>query len=151
MKKKLLLLAFFSLALLVTPAVIPPIITAQETITAADADKYVGQKATVCGIVASATFSTRSKGQPTFLNLDQPYPRQIFTVVIWGKDREYFSSPPEIAYRGKRADTMKQLAVKVPEEVHRALKIKAAEEGKSVAVIVEGIIREYLIKGGRNG
>jgi predicted HicB family RNase H-like nuclease len=46
---------------------------------------------------------------------------------------------------------MKQLAVKVPEEVHRALKIKAVEEGKSVAVIVEGIIREYLVKGGRNG
>ena len=50
----------------------------------------LGQKATVCGIVASATFLSRSKGQPTFLNLDQPYPRQIFTAVIWGKDREYF-------------------------------------------------------------
>ena len=65
-----------------------------------------------------------------------------------GKRQGIFHSPPEIAYRGKRADTMKQLAVKVPEEVHRALKIKAAEEGKSVAVIVEGIIREYLVKRG---
>jgi hypothetical protein len=86
------------LALLIHPAVI----TAQETITAAEADKYVGQKATVFGMVASATFLSRSKGQPTFLNLDQPYPRQIFTAVIWGNDRGYFTSPPEIAYRGKR-------------------------------------------------
>jgi hypothetical protein len=62
----------------------------------------VGQKATVCGIVASASFSSKSKGQPTFLNLDQPYPRQVFTAVIWGKDRSYFSSPPELAYRGKQ-------------------------------------------------
>jgi hypothetical protein len=53
-------------------------------------------------MVASATFLSRSKGQPTFLNLDQPYPRQIFTAVIWGNDRGYFTSPPEIAYRGKR-------------------------------------------------
>jgi hypothetical protein len=79
-----------------------PAFAQENTITPADADKYVGQKATVCGIVASATFSSRTKGQPTFLKLDQPYPRQIFTVVIWGKDRGYFSRPLEVAYRGKR-------------------------------------------------
>lgn len=43
------------LALLIHPTVVP----AQETITAAEADKYVGQKATVCGIVASATEVSR--------------------------------------------------------------------------------------------
>jgi len=79
-----------------------PAFAQENTITPADADKYVGQKATVCGIVASAAFASRSRGQPTFLNLDQPYPRQVFTAVIWGKDRRYFSSPPEVAYRGKR-------------------------------------------------
>jgi DNA/RNA endonuclease YhcR with UshA esterase domain len=100
MKRKIT--ALLGLVLVLALLTHPTVITAQETITAADANKYVGQKATVCGIVASATFSSRSKGQPTFLNLDQPYPRQIFTVVIWGKDRRYFSSPPEIAYRGKR-------------------------------------------------
>ena len=95
--------ALLGLVLVLALLIHPTVITAQEnTITAADAIKYVGQKATVCGIVASATFSSRSKGQPTFLNLDQPYPRQNFTAVIWGKDRGYFSSPPEIAYRGKR-------------------------------------------------
>jgi predicted HicB family RNase H-like nuclease len=47
----------------------------------------------------------------------------------------------------KPKQIMKQLSAKIPEEVHRALKIKAAEEGKSVAVIVEGLIREYIQKG----
>jgi plasmid stability protein len=48
----------------------------------------------------------------------------------------------------KMTDGMKQLGARGPEEVHRALKIRAAEEGRSVAVIVEGLIREYLTKGG---
>jgi len=47
----------------------------------------------------------------------------------------------------KPPSNLKQLVTRVPEEVHRALKIRAAEEGKSVAVIVEGLIREYLVKG----
>lgn len=47
----------------------------------------------------------------------------------------------------KQPNTNKQLVVRVPEEVHRALKVRAAEKGKSVAVIVEGLIREYLVKG----
>ena len=47
----------------------------------------------------------------------------------------------------KPKESMKQLVARVPVEVHKALKIRAAEEGKSVAVIVEGLIREYLTKG----
>jgi plasmid stability protein len=47
----------------------------------------------------------------------------------------------------KLNDGMKQLVARVPVEVHKALKIRAAEEGRSVAVIVEGLIREYLTKG----
>ena len=31
--------------------------------------------------------------QPTFLNLDQPFPQQIFTVVIFGSDRSKFGEP----------------------------------------------------------
>jgi len=52
----------------------------------------------------------------------------------------------------KLNDGMKQLVARVPVEVHRALKIRAAEEGKSAAVIVEGLIRHYLLHGsGRCG
>jgi DNA/RNA endonuclease YhcR with UshA esterase domain len=92
----------FGLVLTSAILIAPAIVTAQESISAADAAKYVGRKATVCGIVASATFSSRTEGQPTFLDLDQPSPRQTFTAVIWGEDRSGFSSSPEVAYRGKR-------------------------------------------------
>jgi len=52
----------------------------------------------------------------------------------------------------KLNDGMKQLVARVPVEVHKALKIRAAEEGKSAAVIVEGLIRHYLLHGsGRCG
>ena len=43
-----------------------------------------------------------------------------------------------------KPNSMKQLTVRVPEEVHRNLKIQAAEEGLPVAVIVEALIRQYL-------
>ena len=41
----------------------------------------------------------------------------------------------------------KQLTVRVPVEVHRALKVRAAEEGRSLAVIIEGLVRGYLTEG----
>jgi micrococcal nuclease len=74
---------------------------AQQTITSDDAAKFIGQQKTVCGTVASAHFATKSKGQPTFINLDKPYPNQVFTVLIWGSDRSKFEKPPETLYSGK--------------------------------------------------
>ena len=52
--------------------------------------------------VHHATFASCVQGQPTFLNLNEPYPRQIFTVVIWGRDRHFFNNAPEVLYRGKK-------------------------------------------------
>ena len=69
-------------------------------INAREAASYIGKNVTVCGAVASAKYAFRSKGQPTFLNLDEPYPHQIFTVLIWGSDRPAFAKP-EIYYSGK--------------------------------------------------
>jgi hypothetical protein len=71
-------------------------------ISATEAHKFIGETKTVCGTVASTFYSVRSKGQPTFLNLDQPYPNQIFTVVIWGSDRNKFKNPPEVFFKDKR-------------------------------------------------
>jgi hypothetical protein len=34
--------------------------------------KCIGRQKTVCGTVASAHFAAKSKGQPTFINLDKP-------------------------------------------------------------------------------
>jgi len=64
-----------------------------------EAGKHAGETATVCGVVASARFSERSKSQPTFLNLGRPYPNQVFTVVIFGRDRVKFGTPESTLLR----------------------------------------------------
>ena len=69
---------------------------AQAAISPKDAVNHVGENARVCGLVASATYAQRTKGAPTFLNLDQPYPKQVFTAVIWGSSRSSFAAPPEL-------------------------------------------------------
>jgi micrococcal nuclease len=67
----------------------------QLSISAAQARNHVGERATVCGNVASAHYAARSRGNPTLINLDKPYPNQIFTVLIWGSDRPKFGDPEE--------------------------------------------------------
>jgi DNA/RNA endonuclease YhcR with UshA esterase domain len=74
---------------------------AQNSISAVQAKEHVGEKATVCGEVVSTHYAASSRGGPTFINLDKPYPNQIFTVVIWGSDRPKFGDP-ESMYRSKR-------------------------------------------------
>ncbi len=74
--------------------------TDAEAISAAEAKNHIGEVATVCGKVVSARYAASSRGRPTFLNVDKPYPEQVFTVVIWGDDRAKFGQPEE-DYRGK--------------------------------------------------
>ncbi len=64
-------------------------------ITAAQAKNHIGQKATVCGRIVGIHFVSSGKGQPTFMHMDEQYPDQIFTVVIWGADRLKFGRPEE--------------------------------------------------------
>jgi hypothetical protein len=52
---------------------------AQKKLTAAEAKEHFGDNATVCGEVVTTRYAASSKGEPTFLNLDKPYPNQIFT------------------------------------------------------------------------
>jgi hypothetical protein len=74
---------------------------AQKRLTADEAKDHIGEEAVVCGTVASTRYAASSRGQPTFLNLDKPYPNQVFTVVIWGRNRDKFGKP-EADYRDKR-------------------------------------------------
>jgi hypothetical protein len=62
-------------------------------LTAEQAKDHVGENATVCGKVVDSHYASRSRGEPTFLNLDKRYPNQIFTIVIWGSDRPKFGDP----------------------------------------------------------
>ncbi|MGH8146767.1 MAG: hypothetical protein ACREPY_10575 [Rhodanobacteraceae bacterium] len=64
-------------------------------LSAAQAAQHIGDKATVCGVVASAHYAADVEGQPTFVNLDKPWPNPIFTIVIWGDYRGRFATPPE--------------------------------------------------------
>jgi hypothetical protein len=69
---------------------------AQKSISAAEAKTHVGERATVCGDVVSTRYAARSRGSPTFINLDKPYPNQIFTVLVWGTDRPKFGDPERL-------------------------------------------------------
>ena len=90
------------IALSLTLFTLFPILHAQENyITPEDAYKYIGETKTVCGTVASATYAVRSRGKPTFLNLNKPYPNHVFTIVIWGSNRGKFKNPPEVFFKGK--------------------------------------------------
>src|SRR5262244_3934534 len=70
-------------------------------LTSAEAKNHIGERSTVCGNVVSAHYAARTKGNPTFLNLDEPYPKQIFTILIWGSDRDKFGNP-EAKFQNKR-------------------------------------------------
>ena len=89
------LLKWFLLTILVTTTA-----SAQQKLQPSEAKAHIGQTATVCGIVASTRYAASTKGQPTFLNLDKPYPYHVFTVVIWGESRSKFGSESE--YKDKR-------------------------------------------------
>lgn len=80
------------IALVLCVIVVAPI--SAQTISAGDAKNHVGEKATVCGKVAGERTATSSKGVPTFINLDAPYPNQIFTILIWGEDRPHVGTLP---------------------------------------------------------
>src|SRR5262249_5595041 len=90
------------------------------TLSTSEASKHAGEDATVCGIVAGVHTATSSRGSPTFVNLDKPYPNQVFTILIWGDDLRKFSPAPS-TWDGKRvcATGTIQLYRGVPEIVAR--------------------------------
>lgn len=65
----------------------------------AQALSKVGSKVSIIGKVVSAKFAAKS--QATFLNLDQSFPHQLFTVTIWKDARRNFSYKPEDDLNGK--------------------------------------------------
>jgi len=85
------LLCVFIMAALILSAFGPT--PAQHKLAAAEAKDHIGETATVCGNVASTHYAASTKGHPTFINLDKPYPQQIFTILIWGENRARFGTP----------------------------------------------------------
>jgi len=85
---------------------------ADTRLTADQAKDHIGEVATVCGTVVSPKYAVSSHRSPTFLNLDRPYPQQVFTILIWGDDRPKFGTP----------------------EVTQANALASREKSKSIAV-----------------
>jgi hypothetical protein len=88
--KKSILLALLSLTM--------PLLRAQ-SIAAAEANNHVGETTTVCGKVSGIHTAAGSKGKPTFINFDKPYPSQDFTVMIWDDERAAFGNLEKYAGR----------------------------------------------------
>jgi hypothetical protein len=59
----------------------------------------VGTTVSIIGKVVSTKFIPKS--QSTFLNLDQSFPNQIFSINIWKNGRRNFSYKPEENLKGK--------------------------------------------------
>ena len=57
-----------------------------------------GKNVTICGKVVSTKLS---KNGHTFLNLDQAFPNQIFSVTIWKSNNVNFSFQPHIKLNDK--------------------------------------------------
>ena len=82
-------------------ALLLPAVGRAQSAAPQDAARYASQTATVCGVVASARYALRTRAQPTFLNLGQPYQHQAFTVTIFGDERPKFGEP-EVPFANKR-------------------------------------------------
>jgi hypothetical protein len=85
-----------SIAVIVAGLLSGPVLAQQEDIVRAhQAIDHAGEYAMVCGVIASARYNKESKGAPTYLNFDKPYPGQDFSAIIFAKNRKNFSPEPE--------------------------------------------------------
>jgi len=66
-----------------------------DMVRAFEAREHAGEYAMVCGVIASAKYLQGSRGAPTYLNFDKPYPDSEFSAIIFGKNRKNFSPDPE--------------------------------------------------------
>jgi endonuclease G len=56
---------------------------------------FIGEDACVCGKVVGTKYMENGSNNPTYINLDKKFPNQLFTVMIFGKDRNNFNYSPE--------------------------------------------------------
>jgi hypothetical protein len=59
----------------------------QPILSTAQAAQHVGENRTVCGEIVNTHVAASSHGAPTFVDLDQAWPHQVFDFVIWGNNR----------------------------------------------------------------
>lgn len=74
-------------------------------VLAPQAAEFIGRYARVCGVIASARYARSTRGSPTYLNFDKPYPHNEFTAIVWGRDRKDFPAKPEALLHHKACVT----------------------------------------------
>jgi len=67
----------------------------QPTLTTAEAAQHVGENRTVCGEIVNTHVAEASHGTPTFIDIDQAWPNQIFDLVIWGDKKSDIGDFPK--------------------------------------------------------
>ena len=82
--------------LLVTLFVTTLVSQGQTPIKLEDVSRHIGDSVQVCGKIYSGRWLRASDGRPTLLNMGALYPKQLLTVVVWGKDRIRFTYEPEL-------------------------------------------------------
>ena len=94
-------IAIFILGLFFTLASVLSV-SARDQGTPEEAGKSATAWTTVCGKVAQIAHVPQMTNKPTFIYLDEPFPHQVFEIVIWGDARNTFSRAPEVLYSGKK-------------------------------------------------
>ena len=75
---------------------------AQVEVPLVEANRHIGERAKVCGVVASVNYAERSPYKPTFFDLNGTFPHEVFTIVIWDEDRKNFPKTPPIEEKYRR-------------------------------------------------
>ncbi len=104
--------------------------------------EYIGQTKTVYGPVRTSKYAPNSNGQPTFLDVGEPYyGSDRFTIVIWGNNRSSFPTAPEDHYLEKSvcATGLIEEYKKHPEmEVKKPSQLKLCDPPMEFAAQCEG-------------
>lgn len=66
-----------------------------DMVRAHEAIEHRGEYAMVCGVIADANYLEDSRGGPTYLNFDKPYPDHDFSAIIFRKNRKNLEIAPE--------------------------------------------------------
>jgi micrococcal nuclease len=83
--------------------------SAQKTISAKNAAKYIGETVSVCDKVFSGKLLTASN--ITLLDLGGYNPNQALTIMIPAADRDKFHGKPEVDYSGKDVTVMGEIVM----------------------------------------
>lgn len=67
----------------------------QSALTAVEAAQHVGENRTVCGEIVNTHTAESSHGTPTFFDIDQAWPNQVFDLVVWGDKKADIGAFPK--------------------------------------------------------